>query len=113
MYPPEFVKSMIASGKVGHLIDLIDKFTGELFEKNPGEHAPVYSFAKKFLISVAGQLRRLQPGQSLDEDHVLSTWRDLGFFGIRLDDIGGILDQRDSTSQTNTQDSDDSGIQTP
>jgi hypothetical protein len=91
MHPQEFVASMVATGRIEELVQMLNGFIAKLRGSKTSEHATVYFFATAFLISVQGQLRLLEPGKILDDDRVLSVWKELGLFGIDRDEIQGIL----------------------
>lgn len=86
MHPADFVRTMIAEGRTKEVVEVIDGFRRRLRQSKTPEHATVYNFANNFLVSVAGQLLLLGPGQDLHEDRLLTVWAELAYFGIDRSD---------------------------
>jgi len=82
MHPADFVRNRIQERKIDEILALIHQFQTELDSAGPNQQSKTNEFANLFLVSVAGQLRQLGPGQDLHDDDLLTAWAELGYFGI-------------------------------
>lgn len=92
MHPQEFVAKMISEGRTIELADMIRQSAAKHYEMKAEGHESAYGFVNMFMISVVGQLRLLQPGQTLEDDDVLRVWRSLGLWGLKREEIAKYLD---------------------
>jgi hypothetical protein len=99
MHPQPFVAKLVSEGKTDTIVQMVRQYSDRLNAKKSFENQEAYAFANAFLIGVLSQLGNLEPGQSLDDDKLLSVWADLGLFGIDREDIRAFLDKAgDATS---------------
>jgi hypothetical protein len=91
MHPQPFVAKLVSEGKTDALVQIVREYSDRLNAKKSVEHQEAYAFANAFLIGVLSQLGNLEPGQSLDDDKLLSVWADLGLFGIEREVVRAFL----------------------
>lgn len=96
MHPQPFVAKLVAEGRVDSIAQMVRGYSDRLCAKKSSDHQEAHAFANVFLIGVLGQLESLKPGQSLDDDMLLSVWMDLGLFGIDRESIRMFLENEDS-----------------
>ena len=88
MHPPEFVRKMVASGRTSELADMVNEAARNHYKLKSSGHEKAYNFVNMFMTAVIGQLRVLEPGQTIDDDQVLRVWRaDLGLWGVDREEI--------------------------
>ena len=95
MHPQPFVAKLLAEGRIDSIAQIVRESSDRLYAKKSSDHQEAYAFVNAFLIAVLSQLGSLAPGQSLDDDKVLSVWADLGLFGIDREDIRAFLEDEE------------------